>query len=133
MKFIINERAKGKARPRFVRTGNYVRTYTPKQTREFENIIKNAFLKQQIRQIDNLYEDSVKVSIKAYFKPNKSLSKKKYNELIGTSFLKKPDSDNIAKSILDSLNGIAWKDDSQVSELSIEKWYAEEDKIEVNI
>jgi Holliday junction resolvase RusA-like endonuclease len=37
----------------------------------------------------------------------------------------KPDTDNIAKSILDSLNGIAYKDDKQVVKLTVEKRYDE--------
>jgi hypothetical protein len=34
------------------------------------------------------------------------------------------DGDNIAKCVCDSLNGLAWKDDSQVSRLSINKTYS---------
>lgn len=37
----------------------------------------------------------------------------------------KPDTDNIAKSILDSLNGIAYLDDKQVTDLRIRKQYSE--------
>lgn len=47
---------------------------------------------------------------------------------------KKPDLDNIAKIILDSLNGIAYKDDSQVVELNISKKYTEdEERIEFEL
>lgn len=45
----------------------------------------------------------------------------------------KPDLDNVAKVILDALNGIAYHDDSQVSRLLIEKRYAEEPRVEVMI
>ena len=48
-------------------------------------------------------------------------------------YLKKPDSDNIAKAICDSLNGVAWKDDSQISDLIVHKYYDEEDMIIVEI
>lgn len=48
-------------------------------------------------------------------------------------YLHKPDCDNIIKIILDALNGIAFKDDNQVSELQIEKRYGQEDKVEVEI
>ncbi|HHL2031183.1 RusA family crossover junction endodeoxyribonuclease [Clostridium perfringens] len=41
---------------------------------------------------------------------------------------KKPDADNIAKIILDSLNGIAYKDDSQIIELMVVKRHTEDDK-----
>ena len=46
---------------------------------------------------------------------------------------KKPDVDNVAKSILDSLNGMAYKDDSQVVECIVRKWYADEPKVKVKL
>ena len=46
---------------------------------------------------------------------------------------KKPDVDNIAKSILDALNGFVFKDDNQVSKISVEKRYALEEKIIVKV
>lgn len=45
----------------------------------------------------------------------------------------KPDTDNIAKSILDSLNGIAYLDDKQVVNLQVEKYYAETSSVSVRI
>lgn len=38
----------------------------------------------------------------------------------------KPDCDNVSKIILDALNGVAFKDDSQVVGLWVEKWYVPE-------
>ena len=43
----------------------------------------------------------------------------------------KPDTDNIAKSILDALNGIAYKDDKQVVTLSVKKRYDEVPRVSV--
>ena len=43
--------------------------------------------------------------------------------------MKKPDADNIAKAILDSLNGLAYKDDNQIVDLSVKKEYGLENKI----
>ena len=45
----------------------------------------------------------------------------------------KPDCDNLAKSILDSLNGLAYQDDKQVVELSIKKYYAENAEVRVRL
>ena len=45
----------------------------------------------------------------------------------------KPDTDNIAKSILDSLNGIAYLDDKQVIKLVVEKYYAEVPSVSIEI
>ena len=47
--------------------------------------------------------------------------------------IKKPDMDNIAKIILDSLNGLAYLDDKQVTKLVIWKKYGDIPKVEVNI
>ena len=131
IKFIVFGKPQGKARPRFRKIGNYVSTYNPKQTTEYENLVKLSAIEQCKDKLDKEYTGLVKMSIKAYFKPNKSISKKQHNLLIGTEHLKKPDSDNIAKIICDSLNGIAYKDDSQVAYLEVEKYYAEEEKVEV--
>ena len=133
IKFIVSGKPQGKARPRFRKIGNYVSTYTPKQTTEYEKLVKLSAIEQCKDKLNKQYTGLVKMSIKAYFKPNKSISKKQYNLLIGKEHLKKPDSDNIAKIICDSLNGVAYKDDSQVAYLELEKYYAEEERVEVII
>lgn len=133
IKFIIPGKPQGKARPRFRRCSNYVSTYSPKQTIEYENKVKKLAIEQCKDKLNKEYTGIVKVSIKAYFKPNKSISKKRYNSLIGTEHLKKPDSDNIAKIICDSLNGVAYKDDSQVAYLEVKKEYSKEERVEVAI
>lgn len=53
--------------------------------------------------------------------------------MIGKPALRKPDTDNIIKSILDPLNGVAYKDDSQVCKISGLKIYGEEPRVEVTI
>jgi len=133
IKFIVSGKPQGKARPRFRKIGNYVSTYNPKQTTEYEKLVKLSAIEQCKDKIDKEYTGLVKMSIKAYFKPNKSISKKQYNLLIGKYYLKKSDSDNIAKIICDSLNGVAYKDDSQVAYLEVKKYYAEEERVEVII
>jgi len=45
--------------------------------------------------------------------------------------MKKPDSDNIAKVILDALNGIAFRDDSQVIDLHVTKHYSDDPRVEI--
>ena len=46
---------------------------------------------------------------------------------------KKPDADNIVKIICDALNGVAYKDDTQVVELDFKKVYGEFEKVIVEI
>lgn len=129
LKFEILGRPQGKARPRFRKIGNYVSTYNTKQTQTYENLVKNSALEQCKDNLDKEYTGKLKIQIKAIFKPNKSVSKKKFQELIGTPFMKKPDFDNIAKIICDPLNGIAYKDDNQIYEAIVEKIYGYEDKV----
>ena len=46
-------------------------------------------------------------------------------------YTKKIDADNLAKSILDALNGLAYDDDAQVCMLVVKKLYAEVERVEV--
>lgn len=65
----------------------------------------------------------------------KSFSKKKQREAIACTLLPtvKPDSDNIAKIILDSLNGLAFLDDKQVTELYVYKAYDDNPRVVVRL
>ena len=46
---------------------------------------------------------------------------------------KKPDWDNVGKVICDSLNGIAYRDDAQVVDSMVRKFYSEDPKVVVTI
>ena len=130
-KFEIKEKPIGKERPRVnTKTG---KVYTPTKTSSFEEKIKWAF-KSKYNIETELSTNPFKAKITAIFEPPKSISKKKREELLfKTDYTKKPDVDNIAKIILDSLNGLAYKDDSQVSALLVFKDYGVENKIIVEL
>lgn len=127
-KFEIIGNIVGKGRPRFTRVGGFVRTYTPKKTHDYESLIKESYKGKK-------YDGPLKMEIIAHFIVPKSYTKKKKTELPGTRYMMKPDIDNIAKSVLDGLNGVAWSDDTQVVEMSIKKYYAWDDieKLEITI
>lgn len=55
------------------------------------------------------------------------------NYYVQVNILKSQTGDNIAKAILDALNGIAYKDDAQIIELEVNKMYGEENKIYVEL
>ena len=80
-------------------------------------------------------EGRIKVSIIAYFEVPKSTSKKKAAEMLSNNIspTKKPDIDNIIKIVLDGMNKFAFKDDTQVIKLEVEKKYAETPRIYVKI
>ena len=121
----------GKARPRMnTRTG---RAYTPSKTKNYEYFLRQWFIRKypNFKQL----ESRVKVTIVACFDIPKSSSKKKEDEmLIGKiSPTKKPDIDNIVKIILDAMNKFAFKDDTQVTKMEVEKKYNQTPKIYVKI
>lgn len=129
--FEIEGKPVGKGRPRFKRMRNFVQTYTPEKTAEYEKLVRIRF--QNAGGI--ITEKPVRVEIAAFFAPPKSVRKKDKIEMLANRILpeKKPDVDNIAKIILDALNKIAYKDDSQVIELSVKKIYSDAAKVCVHI
>lgn len=131
MKFVVLGEPFGKQRPRHTKFG---RTYTPKETVNYESLVKVAFM-DQIGMDAIINDGNVFVEINAYFKIPKNTSKKKTESMIKGYIrpTKKPDVDNIAKIILDALNGIAYKDDTQVVEIMVSKYYSETPRVEIKI
>ena len=127
---IVTGKIKGKARPRFsTKTG---RAFTPGDTITYENWIKCCYQEQDGKFI----EGPVRAKIEVYYKIPKSYTKKRVQAIRdGLEMpLKKPDIDNCIKVILDSLNGIAYKDDSQIVEvIAVKKWTEEQERIEFEL
>ncbi len=107
-----------KARPRFARVGKFVKTYTPKETLNFEKCVAWYALKNGAKPLDG----AVEMTIKFYFGLPKSKHRKR-NLVEQQPKLTKPDLDNCIKSVKDSLNKIAYADDSQVWKITAEKYY----------
>lgn len=121
----------GKERPRVnMNTG---RVYTPNKTKDYEALIQQYFKLKYPRH--EVLTGRIYIDIIAYLKIPDSTSKTKKEQMLENiiSPTKKPDVDNIAKSILDALNGFVFKDDNQVSKISVEKRYALEEKIIVKV
>ena len=130
IEFEILGKPLGKARPRVTRKGF---TYTPQKTVNYESLIRYTF--QSKFPNHKPFEGYIEAEIKAIFDVPKSYSKKKTLELLNGScnYNHTPDTDNIAKIVLDSLNGIAYKDDSQVTVLKVIKEYGEQAKIIIKL
>lgn len=107
-----------KGRPRFTRSGH---TYTPDKTRNYEALVRSCFDTQCGEQFSA--DTPVFVLICAYFPIPQSYPKYRRLALDGAFHLKKPDSDNVAKSILDALNGHAYPDDAAVQLAGVYKIY----------
>lgn len=123
---------KGKGRPRFARRGNFISTYTPKETVAYEKLVRDSYL-DQVGEV--MLDGAIEMDITAYFPIPKSTPKKRA-ELMRTGKIyhtKLCDSDNLAKAIADSCNGVAYNDDKQISVLHVEKYYGEPARVEVTI
>lgn len=131
IRFEIPGEPGAKGRPRFSNHGGFTKTYTDKKTRLYESLVRDAYF-STIGNPDPISKE-MEVEINAHFGIPKSASKCKRAAMIDGRIrpTKKPDTDNIAKVILDSLNGIAFDDDKQVVKLVVNKFYSEKPHVEV--
>ena len=124
---VVEGTIRGKQRPRFnTKTG---RAFTSNQTINYENWIKQCYIEQS----NKLLQGAIRARIEIYYSVPKSYSKRKIEAIkYGTDYpMKKPDCDNVAKIVLDSLNKIAYDDDKQVVELTVlKRWTFDNERIE---
>ena len=115
IRFTVPGPPQGKGRPRFSTKGGFARAFTPQKTVAYEGLIAMAGEAAMAGAVP--FEGPMRVDAIATFAIPKSWSKKRRAEAeSGTVFhTSKPDRDNIDKAIGDGLNGIIWKDDSQVA------------------
>lgn len=134
IEFTVFGKIQPKQRPKFVRKGAYIQTYTPKPTLDYQKLVADSYLENY----GNLkpLTGALVMEINAFFNVPKSYSKKKKAELMGKPNTQhNGDVDNVAKSILDGLNGIAYDDDTIIYDLHIRKYYSDDDneRVEVKI
>jgi Holliday junction resolvase RusA-like endonuclease len=108
--FIIPGQPVAKGRPRLGRG----RVYTPAKTVAYEKVV--ALAAKAAMRGNMPITGAVSVGIKFF------LARPKSNK--STEPVVKPDIDNLAKSVCDALNGIVWKDDSQIVQAKITKEWA---------
>jgi len=109
-KVIIPGRPVPKGRPRFNRVTGTV--YNPKRTKEYEEFV--AWCAKQTFKQPLTCELAVYIDV--YVKNNVF-----------------PDIDNIAKSVLDGMQGVAYENDRQIYSLTIQRIRGKEELVEVRI
>lgn len=129
VRFQVPGTPQGKGRARF---GNG-RTYTPPKTVAYEGLISLAG--EQAMAGRDLIAGPVHLVVTAVFPIPASWPKKR--KAAAASGLvwhtAKPDGDNTLKAIGDGLNGIVWKDDSQIACAKITKQYGEKPGLDVMV
>ena len=121
----------GKERPRVNMYSGMV--YTPGKTKDYETLIQQSF-KIKYKNFMQL-EGRISVEIIAYLAIPKSAKKTEIPKMLNNEIspTKKPDVDNITKSVLDAMNSFVFKDDNQVSKVAVEKRYGNVEKIVVKV
>jgi Holliday junction resolvase RusA-like endonuclease len=123
--------AKGRARS-VIRSG-HIAHYTPDKTARYENLVKLA-AKQAMGSAKPL---DGPISLRCTFRlcvPMSYPAKRRKACLNGSErHCKRPDIDNLLKSIKDGCNGVAWVDDCQVVEVRACKVYAEAAGVDVEL
>ena len=135
IEFKVMGKIKGKQRPRVSTFGGFARAYTPKETIEYENLVRLSFLEQYPNIIPIDAKKPLKVVLRCFKAIPQTFPKWK-KELALDRIIRptvKPDLDNIAKSVLDGLNKVAFSDDSQIVDLHIESYYGSAECVIVSI
>ena len=120
----------GKARQRVTRFG----TYTPEATTMYENLIKTEY-RRQCR--DHRFDDKqpLRMEIMAEYLIPATASKIKRAAMLRGEIrpMKKPDWDNVGKVVSDALNKLAYRDDTQIVDCTVRKFYSDRPKITVSL
>ena len=124
-------------RPKFrnihTKAGNsFVSAYTPAHMRKWQTDLRYRAQEEMKGRIPFAGELAVTMSV--FLPIPQSMSKKKTLLAQEGSLrpLTRPDLDNYIKQ-LDALNGVCWKDDSQIVSLVGNKWYSDRPRVEITI
>lgn len=128
MELFIDVKPVPKARPRLSKFGA---VFTPKKTVIAEKAIHMIVMSHMHKHHVHMTFRPVIVEITFCYKYRKGT--KEVDKLLPMHVNKRPDIDNLAKLVLDSLNGVAYSDDAQVVKLRCEKIYSEKEGINLRI
>ena len=126
-----NPVAKGRARATMV--AGRARMYTPSKTVSYEG--KVALFASQAMNGLELLIGPVSLDLVLHMPIPASWSGKKTKQAIAGEIIPtvKPDCSNVLKAIEDAMNGIVYKDDSQISDVSIRRCYSASPKVVVYV
>lgn len=125
VRFIVNGRPQPKQRPRFSHKTGAV--YTPSKTHQYEKNVRGEYMDAHKGMVSE--NGPILAIVECYFPIPKSATKRLRERMLSglrPINRRSGDADNLAKSILDALNGVAFTDDSQVVTLISEKRYVDD-------
>ena len=124
-----------KGRPRAVkdRRGN-IRAYTPKET-VMASARARYWMMDELRGRSKpaFPEGALSVSLAFFLETPASWTARKRDLAEGAMCAARSDADNLAKLILDAMNGLVFTDDRQIARLTVEKHYSREPRTEIRV
>ena len=128
-RFTVMAVPRGQGRPR---AGNGT-IYKAREDKAWEKVILTSYSMHNPGV--KPYTGAVKISIEAVMPVPVSKPRRVQDDMMTgkVPVMKKPDVDNIAKAVLDALNGAAWLDDKQVIALRVAKRYGHPARMTVEI
>jgi Holliday junction resolvase RusA-like endonuclease len=118
-----------KGRPRVAMRGRFAQIYTPKETVDYEKLVRSYAAVSMGG--GALLEGPLLVTLTAHVPIPQSWSAKKKAAAVYP--ISRPDTDNFLKAALDALNGIVFADDSQVTDIIASKRYSGEPRLSIRV
>src|SRR5437660_9382526 len=120
---VVYAKPLAKARPRVALRNGRAHAYTPDKTQHAEWQIRQTWIDEF--GIESAVNGAVSVELVAWLAMPKSVPK---SRRALSSPIHRPDVENLAKTVLDALNGVAYQDDAQVVTLTAHKRYLQPDQ-----
>ncbi|WFE15332.1 RusA family crossover junction endodeoxyribonuclease [Bacillus atrophaeus] len=134
IQFVVYGEPVAQGRPRGSVQNGKVRMRDPVKSKNFKQYV--ALVASQYRP-KQVIAGPVAMDVRVFRPMPKAVSNsKKKKESAEKGLLRpttKPDVDNYVKGVKDALNHLIYKDDSQVVDLKVSKFYSEEPRVEVTI
>ena len=135
VRIVVDGEPVAQGRPKFSTRNGVFRAYDPPDSRDYKEYVKMIAMQWWGRKPP--MEGALSLSVKVYRSVPTSWSEKRkqmaYAGLIRP--VTKPDTDNYIKGALDALEGIVFKNDSQVVEYRqpFGKWYSDRPRMEIEV
>lgn len=125
-------KTKGRPRAFFNKHTGRVATHTPKETQAAEaDFVLLASQARPPAPLEGALELTVRFVMPVPGSGPKAFRARALAEL--EAHPKRPDADNLLKLVMDAMNGVFWKDDSQVAGIHVLKVYGEVPRTEVRL
>lgn len=131
IRFTVPGEPQGKGRARVGTINGKARMFTPAKTVHYEGVI--ALAAQEAMNGSDPFQGPVMVEVVMHCPIRPSWSKKKQAQALAGDIYptSKPDADNCLKAVCDALNGIAWRDDTQATDIHMKKRFSSTPRVEV--